>query len=143
MKRSLEVAHIFRAHGPAYRDVHGHTLPVRHLRVMRAIELCRTAELGGHVDECDHCGALRIFYNSCRNRHCPKCQCLDKERWLEERKKDVLPVHYFHPVFTIPEDLRPLALRNQRVVYNILFRSVSETLKQLCRDPKYLSLIHI
>jgi hypothetical protein len=138
MKRSLEVAHIFRAYGPAYRDAHGHKLPVRHLRVMRAVELCRTAELGGHVDECDHCGSLRISYNSCRNRHCPKCQCLDKERWLEARKNDVLPTHYFHVVFTVPDALRPLALRNQRIVYNILFKAVSETLKTLCIDPRHL-----
>jgi hypothetical protein len=136
MKRSLEVAHVFRAHGEAYRDIHRQ--PLRHLRVMRAIELCRTAELGGHVDECDHCGAMRISYNSCRNRHCPKCQCLDKERWLDARKKDVLPTGYFHVVFTIPEALRALALRDQRIVYNILFKSVSETLKTLCKDPKHL-----
>jgi hypothetical protein len=138
MRRSLEVGDIFRAYGPVYRDEHGDSLPVRHLRAMRAIELCRTAELGGHVDVCDHCGALKISYNSCRNRHCPKCQCLDKERWLEARKKDVLPTHYFHVVFTVPDALRPLALRNQRVVYNILFKSVSDTLKTLCKDPKHL-----
>lgn len=91
MKRSLEVAHIFRAFGAAYRDAHAQEMPLRHLRAMRAIEICRTAELGGHVEECDRCGALRISYNSCRNRHCPKCQCLDKELWLEARKRDVLP----------------------------------------------------
>jgi hypothetical protein len=105
---------------------------------MRAIEICRTAELGGHVDECDHCGALRISYNSCRNRHCPKCQCLDKERWLEARKEDLLPTQYFHVVFTIPEKLNPLALSNQRVFYNLLFRAVSETLKELAGNPKHL-----
>lgn len=138
MRRSLEVAHIFRAYGQAYRDLHGHKLPLRHLRAMRAIELCRTEKLGGHVDTCDHCGALRISYNSCRNRHCPKCQCLDKERWVEARKRDVLPTHYFHVVFTVPDILRPLALRNQRTVYNILFKSVAETLKTLCKDPKHL-----
>jgi len=138
MKGALEAAHVFRAYGQSYRDVHGHKMPVRHLRAMRAIELCRTAELGGHVDACDHCGALRISYNSCRNRHCPKCQCLDKERWLEARKRDVLPTHYFHVVFTVPDVLRPLAIRNQRTVYNILFKSVSETLKTLCKDPKHL-----
>jgi hypothetical protein len=138
MKRSLEVAHVFRVHGQTYRDAHGASLPVRHLRVMRAIELCRTAELGGHVDVCDRCGALRISYNSCRNRHCPKCQCLDKERWVEARKNDVLPTHYFHVVFTVPDVLRPLALRNQRRFYNILFKSTAETLKTLCKDPKHL-----
>jgi hypothetical protein len=138
MKRSLEVADIFRAYGPAYRELHGHEMPLRHLRVMRAIEICRTAELGGHVDQCDHCGALRISYNSCRNRHCPKCQSLEKERWLEARQRDLLPTCYFHLVFTLPEGLRPLALRNQKVVYNLLFQSVSETLTELARDPNHL-----
>jgi hypothetical protein len=95
---------------------------------MRAIEKCRTAELGGHVDDCDCCGRIRISYNSCRNRHCPKCQFLKKEKWLEERKEDLLPVPYLHVVFTVSAKLNPLALRNKRALYNILFRSVSETL---------------
>ena len=136
MKRSLEVADIFRAFGPAYREAH--PMPLRHLRVMRAIEICRTAELGGHLDQCDHCGTVRISYNSCRNRHCPKCQSLEKERWLEAREKDLLPTPYFHVVFTLPEGLRPLALRNQKVLYNLLFKSVSETLTELARDSKHL-----
>jgi len=105
---------------------------------MRAIERCRTSELGGHVDECDTCGRIRISYNSCRNRHCPKCQFLKKEKWLEQRKQALLPVQYFHVVFTIPAKLNPLALRNKRVFYNILFRSVCETLIELARDPKHL-----
>jgi hypothetical protein len=105
---------------------------------MRAIEICRTALLGGHVDECDQCGAPKISYNSCRNRHCPKCQGLDKERWLEARKNDLLPVKYFHVVFTLPETLRPLALRNQKALYEILFRASSETLKELSGNPKHL-----
>lgn len=105
---------------------------------MRAIEVCRTATLGGHVEACDHCGTLRVSYNSCRNRHCPKCQGLAKERWLEARKKDLLPTGYFHVVFTLPDSLRPLALRNQEVVYHILFRAASETLKTLTQDPKHL-----
>ncbi len=138
MKPSLEVADLFRAFGPAYREGHGHEMPLRHQRVMRAIEICRTAELGGHVDQCDECGALRISYNSCRNRHCPKCQSLDKERWLEAREKDLLPTSYFHTVFTVPEGVRPLALRNQKVVYNLLFKSASETLIQLAKEPKHL-----
>jgi hypothetical protein len=138
MKSSLEVADIFRSFGPAYREAHGHEMPIRHLRVMRAIEICRTAELGGHVDQCDHCGALKISYNSCRNRHCPKCQSLEKERWLEARGKDLLPTSYFHLVFTLPEGLRPLALRNQKVVYNLLFKSGSETLIELGKDSKHL-----
>ena len=134
MKRSVEVADIFRAYGPLYRETH--RLPTRHLRAMRAIEICRTADLGGHKYRCDACGDLSISYNSCRNRHCPKCQSLDKERWLEARKKEVLPTHYFHVVFTILESLRPVCLRNQTVVYNILFKAVSETLKKVSKDPK-------
>ena len=136
MKRSLEVADLFRAFGPAYREAH--EMPLRHLRVMRAIEICRTSELGGHLDQCDHCGTVRISYNSCRNRYCPKCQCLEKERWLEAREKDLLPTPYFHVVFTLPEGLRPLALRNQKVVYGLLFKAVSETLTELARDSKHL-----
>jgi hypothetical protein len=138
MKRTLEVADIFRAFGSDYQALHGSEMPLRHLRVMRAIEVCRTAELGGHIDQCDHCGQQRISYNSCRNRHCPKCQSLAKERWLEARKKDLLPIPYFHLVFTLPEGLRPLALRNQKVVYNLLFQAASETLLQLAKDRKYL-----
>ena len=138
MKRSLEVADIFRAFGPVYRERHGSKIPLRHLRVMRAIEVCRTAELGGHMDQCDQCGQRRISYNSCRNRHCPKCQSLEKERWLEARKKDLLPTSYFHLVFTLPEGLRPLALRNQRVIYSLLFKVASETLLQLAKEPRYL-----
>lgn len=138
MGRSLEVADIFRAYGSAYREAHGHEMPIRHLRVMRAIEICRTAELGGHVDQCDHCGALRISYNSCRNRHCPKCQSLERERWLEAREKDLLPTSYFHVVFTLPEGLRALVLRNQKVVYNLLFKAASGTLIELAKDPKHL-----
>ena len=138
MKRSIEVADIFRAFGAAYRDAHGPQMHQRHFRAMRAIEICRTEQLGGHVDECEHCGVLRISYNSCRNRHCPKCQSLDKERWLEARKRDVLPTRYFHLVFSIPQKLRPLALRNQSIVYSIFFKAVSKTLKELAQDPKHL-----
>lgn len=138
MRSSLEVADVFRSHGPAYRESHGQSMPLRQLRTMRAIEVCRTAALGGHVDRCDHCGTLRVSYNSCRNRHCPKCQSLDKERWLEDRKRDLLPTTYFHVVFTLPDSLRPLTLRNQKVVYHILFKAASETLKTLTQDPKHL-----
>ncbi len=105
---------------------------------MRAIESCRTAELGGHVDECDHCGTKVISYNSCRNRHCPKCQFLKKEQWIEAREKDLLPIPYFHVVFTIPDLLNPLVLRNQEVFYALLFKSVSETLTELAANPKHL-----
>jgi hypothetical protein len=138
MKTTLEVADILRTYGPAYREVHGDEMPLRQHRAMDAIEICRTSGLGGHVDACDHCGALRISYNSCRNRHCPKCQCLDKERWLEARKRDLLPCCYFHVIFTLPDDLRALALRNQKVIYGVLFKAVSETLKELANDSKHL-----
>ena len=132
----IEIADIFREHGPAYRC--NHRLPIRMLRVMSAIERCRTAELGGHVDECDACGYRRISYNSCRNRHCPKCQSLAKEEWLAARREDLLPVEYFHVVFTIPDSLGPLALRNQKAIYDLLFESASETLLELGNDPKHL-----
>lgn len=133
---SVEVADIFRQYGHAYRE--SHEMPLNQKRAMRAIEICRTSELGGHVDECDTCGSIRISYNSCRNRHCPKCQFIRKEKWLEARKQDLLPIQYFHVVFTIPDELNPIALRNQRIIYSILFKSVSETLIELSRDPKHL-----
>jgi Putative transposase/Transposase zinc-binding domain len=105
---------------------------------MQAIEGCRTALLGGHVDQCDHCGHLRISYNSCRNRHCPKCQFLRKEQWIQARREDLLPIPYFHVVFTVPAELNPLFLRNRRVLYELFFLSVSETLRQLAQDPRRL-----
>jgi hypothetical protein len=132
----LEVAEIFRQHGPAYRD--SHRLPRHELRVMRAIEVCRTSVLGGHKDQCDHCGHVEISYNSCRNRHCPKCQTLRKEKWIEARREDLLPIEYFHVVFTLPSELNPLVSMNRKVLYDLLFRSVSETLTELAQDPKHL-----
>lgn len=108
---------------------------------MRAIEICRTADQGGHVDECEHCGNKVISYNSCRNRHCPKCQFLKKEQWIEAREEDLLPVPYFHVVFTIPDILNPLVLRNQEVLYGILFKAVSETLVELAANPKHLGAV--
>lgn len=132
------MAHIFRTHGPAFRQVHGARMPRRQWRAMWAIEHCRTAACGGHVEACDECGTPQISYNSCRNRHCPKCQTLTKERWLEARHQELLPISYFHLVFTLPQELRPLALRNQRVVYDLLFRCAADTLLQLGRDDHYL-----
>src|SRR4030043_2311970 len=132
----LEVADIFRQHGPAYRE--SHRLSRNALRVMRAIELCRTAVLGGHKDQYDHCGHLEISYNSCRNRHCPKCQTLRKEKWIEARREDLLPIEYFHVVFSIPSELNLLALLNQRVLYDLLFRSAPQTLTELAQDQKHL-----
>ena len=141
MKGHAEVADVFRAYGPVYRASHGKEMPLRHHKAMDAIEICRTSKLGGHEDECDKCGFIKISYNSCRNRHCPKCQCLDKERWLESRKRDVLPTQYFHVVFTNPEELSPISLRNQSVAYNIHFKAASETLKELTRDTKHLGAL--
>ena len=132
----MELADIFREYGPSYREAH--PLPLRMHKVIDAIIQCRTFSLGGHVDRCDSCGYERPFYNSCRNRHCPKCGSLSKERWLLSRKQHVLPIVYFHTVFTIPDTLNPLALINQRVIYNILFRAGSETLLELGRDRKHL-----
>lgn len=132
----LEVADIFREYGPAYRSAHD--LPLPHLKVMNAIEKCRTEALGGHVDECDTCGYRHPFYNSCRNRHCPTCGALERAKWLAARQADLLPVRYFHIVLTLPDDLNPLALVNQRVIYRILFRAGAETLLELGRDPKHL-----
>ncbi|HYE12520.1 MAG TPA: IS91 family transposase [Patescibacteria group bacterium] len=133
-----EVADVFSKYGKEYRRKY--QLPNQMMKVMKAIEDCRTAKLGGHIDECDECGHIKISYNSCRNRHCPKCQSLAKERWLTDRKNDLLPVEYFHVVFTIPDTLNPLTLRNQRELYSILFKSVSETLLELGKDPKYLGV---
>src|SRR5438309_1023241 len=105
---------------------------------MSAIERCRTAALGGHVEECDQCGHQRIAYNSCRNRHCPKCQATAAAEWMEARKSELLPVEYYHVVFTLPAALGPIALQNQRVVYGLLFRAAAETLQQIAADPKHL-----
>ena len=105
---------------------------------MRAIEVCRTADLGGHVDQCDHCGHRIISFNSCRNRHCPKCQSLAKAEWLEKQNAQLLPVQYFHVVFTLPDEIAAIALQNQKVVYGILFQSASETLRRIALDPRHL-----
>jgi hypothetical protein len=133
---ALEVADIFRRFGAAYRQAHALT---RHLlRAMLAIERCRTPALGGHRYECDQCGAPQILYNSCRNRHCPKCQSLDKQRWLEKQRRQLLPVPYFHVVFTLPAALHDLIWRNQRVLYDLLFVCAKETLLEIAADPRYL-----
>jgi hypothetical protein len=131
-----EVADIFRQYGDDYKARYKLSLPMT--RAMHAIQYCRTSVMGGHVDQCDDCGYKQISYNSCRNRHCPKCQNLPKERWLEERKKDLLPIPYFHIVFTLPAELRAITLRNKKVLYSILFKASSETLLELAHDPKYL-----
>ena len=132
----IELQDIFEQYGQNYRATH--KLPPNHHKAIYCIESCRTSVMGGHVDECDECGYTKISYNSCRNRHCPKCQTLSKERWIEDRKQDLLPVQYFHVVFTIPHIINPVALQNQKIVYSILFKTVSETLLELASDRKYL-----
>jgi hypothetical protein len=136
--QSLEVADVVRRFGPAFRERYRGQLNRAQLRTLGAIESCRTAALGGHVYECAHCKARKIVYNSCRNRHCPKCQSLEKERWLEERCAELLPVPYFHVVFTLPEELNPLAVSHPRLLYNLLFQCASETLLEIAADPKHL-----
>ena len=133
---AFELAGILRQYGEAYRETH-HP-PLQQRRVMRAIEVCRTSVLGGHVEKCSQCDLTRIAYNSCRNRHCPKCQNAERARWLESRQAELLPVEYFHVVFTIPEQLARIAFYNQEIVYGILFRAASETLLTIARDPKHL-----
>src|SRR5438552_14447689 len=135
-QRRVELADIFRAHGEHYR--HTHALARPQSRAMRAIENCRTAALGGHRKVCEACGASQILYNSCRNRHCPKCQGLAKERWVEARRAELLPIDYFHVVFTLPHDLNPLAQGNPRLIYELLFQTAASTLASFARDPKHL-----
>lgn len=135
MKSTYEVADIFRLYGNAYRDQTD--LSYKKLKVMHKIEVCRTAHLGGHVEQCDRCGFERIAYNSCRDRHCPKCQTMVKERWLNDRKADLLPCNYFHMVFTIPHELNPIILINPKIMLNNLFAAVSQTLQVFARDPQW------
>jgi len=132
----LEVADIFRRYGPTYRQQHD--LPVAQRRVMTAIECCRTAALGGHLEQCDQCGYERNAFNSCRDRHCPKCQSLARAEWIQDRQAELLDVPYFHVVFTVPEEIAAIALQNPRVVYGILFQATAETLKTIAADPKHL-----
>ena len=138
MRTSLEVADIFRAAGPAYRAAHAGHLSLAQLKVMSAIEHCRTAALGGHVEACEDCGHWRIAYNSCRNRHCPRCQGAAARTWLAEREADLLPIGYFHVVFTLPAEIADIAWQNKAVVYDLLFRAASETMLTIAADPKHL-----
>jgi len=134
----LEVADIFRAHGPAWRLAQAGHLSLGQLKVMSAIEACRTAELGGHVDRCEDCDHLQIAYNSCRNRHCPKCQGAAAQQWLEARQAELLPLAYYHVVFTLPAEIGDIAFQNKAVVYDILFKATSQTLLTIAADPKHL-----
>ncbi|MGB8112802.1 MAG: transposase zinc-binding domain-containing protein, partial [Candidatus Sulfotelmatobacter sp.] len=134
----LEVADVFRRYGAAYRARHGASMSTGQRRVMTAIEVCRTAALGGHLERCDDCGHERNAFNSCRDRHCPKCQSLARARWIEDRKAELLEVPYFHVVFTVPEEIAAIALQNKEVVYAILFRATAETLTTISADRKHL-----
>jgi hypothetical protein len=138
MRASLEVADIFRSAGPAYRSAHAGHLSLSQLKVMTAIENCRTAALGGHVEACDDCGHWRIAYNSCRNRHCPKCQGVAARTWLAAREADLLPVGYFHVVFTVPAQIADIAWQNKAVVYDLLFRAAADTMLAIAADHKHL-----
>jgi hypothetical protein len=139
MRPALEVADIFRQCGPQHRQTHAGALSRAQRRAMSAIELCRTAALGGHVEQCDACGHQRITYNSCRHRACPKCQSFARAQWLERRHAELLPqVEYFHVVFTLPEAIASLALQNKKTLYDLLFRASAGTLRTIAADPKHL-----
>ena len=138
MSPGLEVADVFRRHGDAYRRLHDAHLGRVERRVMSAIELCRTAALGGHTEACADCGLVRCAYNSCRNRHCPKCQGQARAEWLADRQAELLPVPYFHVVFTLPAPVAEIAFQNKEAVYAILFRTAAETLRTIAADPKHL-----
>ena len=135
---SLEVADILRRHGEAFRLAHAGHLSLGQIKVMSAIEACRTAELGGHVSGCEDCAHLAVSYNSCRNRHCPKCQGAAARAWLADRQADLLPVPYYHVVFTLPAQIAAIAFQNKAVVYDLLFKAAAETLLTIAADPKHL-----
>jgi hypothetical protein len=135
---ALEVAEIFRGHGPAWRQANAGHVSLDQLKVMSAIESCRTAALGGHVARCENCAYTTIAYNSCRNRHCPKCQGAAAKEWLAEREAELLPVPYFHVVFTLPAAIGDIAYQNKAVIYDLLFKASAETLVTIAADPKHL-----
>jgi hypothetical protein len=134
----LEVADLVRAAGNSFIERSRKWITWKHVKVLLAIARCRTAALGGHLDECTRCGHRAISYNSCRNRHCPKCQAGARDRWLENRRRELLPTPYVHAVFTLPRHLAPLVLQNKKVIYDLLFRTSAETLLEVARDPKHL-----
>jgi Putative transposase/Transposase zinc-binding domain len=136
----LEVADIFRGHGPAWRKANAGHVSLGQLKVMSAIESCRTAALGGHVARCEDCSHTQIAYNSCRNRHCPKCQGSQALAWMEERKAELLPVPYFHVVFTLPVRIGAIAYQNKAVIYDLLFKASSQTMLTIAADPKHLGI---
>jgi hypothetical protein len=134
----LEVADVFRAHGAAWREANAGHVSLAQLKVMSAIETCRTSALGGHVERCEDCAHERVAYNSCRNRHCPKCQAAAARQWLEDREAELLPVPYYHVVFTLPATIGAIAFHNKAIVYDLLFRTAAETLTTIAADPKHL-----
>ncbi len=138
MEAPLEVADIFRQHGVAYQRSHAGRLAPMHYRVMRAIARCRTMALGGHVERCEASHHQRISYNSCRNRHCPKCQSLARAQWLEDRQAELLECEYFHVVFTLPQEIAAMAYQNKAALYDLLFRASAEALTTIAADPKHL-----
>jgi predicted Zn-ribbon and HTH transcriptional regulator len=135
---ALEVADIFRGHGPAWRQANAGHVSLDQLKVMSAIERCRTAALGGHVERCEDCAYTTIAFNSCRNRHCPKCQGATARQWLAEREAELLPVPYFHVVFTLPDRIAAIAYQNKAVVYDLLFKASSEAVLTIAADPEHL-----
>ncbi len=134
----FEIADVFRAHGAAWRKANAGHASLAQLKVMSAIETCRTAALGGHVERCEDCAHERVAYNSCRNRHCPKCQGAAARQWLAEREAELLPVPYYHVVFTLPAAIGAIAFQNKAAVYDLLFRTAAETLTTIAADPKHL-----
>jgi len=134
----VEVQDILNLYGESFCQEYAGRISPAQYRVINHLTMCRTATLGGHIDKCDQCGHERISYNSCRDRHCPKCQFLKKEKWLENRLADFLPIYYFHVVFTLPSELHPLMLNNQKILYDLFFRCVSQTLTDISLDPKHL-----
>jgi transposase-like zinc-binding protein/putative transposase len=134
----LEVADIFRSHGAAWRKANAGHVSLGQLKAMSAIETCRTSALGGHVERCEDCAHERVAYNSCRNRHCPKCQGAAARQWLAEREAELLPVPYYHVVFTLPAAIGAIAFHNKAAVYDLLFRTAAETLIAIAADPKHL-----
>src|ERR1700720_4692039 len=134
----LEVADVFRHYGEAYRQEHGASLCTAQRRVLTAIEVCRTAVLGGHLEQCDHCGHQRNAYNSCSDRHCPKCQSFARFKWLQDRQADFLNTQYFHVVFTLPQQIATIAYQNKRDPYGLPFRATPQTLLPIAADPKPL-----
>ena len=138
MRPTLEVADIVRAHGDEFRRAHAASLSVGQKRVLHAIERCRTAALGGHLERCDQCGHERNAYNSCADRHCPKCQSFARAKWLEKRQSELLDCEYFHVVFTLPAEMAALALQNKRQMYDLLFRATANTLQSIAADPQHL-----